>query len=316
MKFLAALAFAFAICALAGCGERREIVAKVDGAPIYRDQLEHALAYSLVSRGRDLAALDAAGRRALSREVLEELILDRVLSVRAAKTVVPPEELERRVRLFEAQFGSATRLEQALRDGGVSLKEMRERLHDTARQLHWIDSRLGEPNVTDAEAREYYDSHPAAFDLPETVRASHILVLVSPEMDAATVEFQRQKAEGIMARILAGESFERLAVELSEDPTAIQNKGDLNYFSRHRMEPPVAAAAFAVQTGELAGPVRSKFGFHLIKVTDRKPARRLSFMEARPEILTQLRDERRRAAVAGLFAKIRAETRVTIRIPD
>src|SRR5439155_884361 len=103
---------------------------------------------------------------------------------------------------------------------------------------------------------------------PEQIRASHILLKTEGKNDADV----KAKAEGILKEAKAGGDFAALAKKYSEDDSNAQQGGDLDYFTRGRMVPEFDTAAFALAPGEVSGLVKTQFGYHIIKVTDRKPA--------------------------------------------
>jgi peptidyl-prolyl cis-trans isomerase SurA len=112
-----------------------------------------------------------------------------------------------------------------------------------------------------------------AYDrLHEEVRASHILITATPDALPADTLAAWQKIMAIRERVTAGEDFGKLASELSEDPSAKGNGGDLGYFSAMAMVYPFEDAAFKTKVGEVSQPVKTRFGYHLIKVNDRRPA--------------------------------------------
>ncbi|MBX2914136.1 MAG: peptidylprolyl isomerase [Cyclobacteriaceae bacterium] len=109
--------------------------------------------------------------------------------------------------------------------------------------------------------------------LTEEVRAAHILISVNADAPPADTLAAYQKTEEIRKRIVAGEDFEKLAQEFSQDPSAKLNGGDLGYFTALQMVSPFEEAAYQTPVGELSPIIRSRFGYHLIKVKDRRPSR-------------------------------------------
>lgn len=109
--------------------------------------------------------------------------------------------------------------------------------------------------------------------LTEEVRASHILISVNEEATPADTLAAYQKTADLRKRIIAGEDFEKLAREFSQDPSGKVNGGDLGYFTALQMVGPFEEAAFSTPVGSISPIVRTRFGYHLIKVKDRKPSR-------------------------------------------
>jgi peptidyl-prolyl cis-trans isomerase SurA len=109
--------------------------------------------------------------------------------------------------------------------------------------------------------------------LKEEVKASHILIMIKPDAAPADTLAAYNKVLSLKQRIVKGEDFEKLAREFSEDPSAKSNGGNLGYFTTLQMVYPFEDAAFRLKPGEISDPVRTRFGYHLIKVTDRAPAK-------------------------------------------
>jgi peptidyl-prolyl cis-trans isomerase D len=143
--------------------------------------------------------------------------------------------------------------------------------------------------VSPTEARAYYDAHTADFDQPEQVRARHILLKVDDKRGAE--EAQRQ-IEALRKRLAAGEDFATLAAASSEDVASAQRGGELGFFGRGQMVPEFEQAAFAAQPGELVGPVKTSFGYHLIQVEEKRAGGTRPFEEMAPQIENRLRQER------------------------
>jgi peptidyl-prolyl cis-trans isomerase SurA len=125
---------------------------------------------------------------------------------------------------------------------------------------------LTEKSVSEKLIREAYDR------MKEEVRATHILINCDPQADPKDTLKAFQKISDIRKRALAGESFDKLAKEYSDDPSAKQNNGDLGYFSAMQMVYPFENAAYNTQKGQISEPVRTRFGYHIVKVLDRRPS--------------------------------------------
>ncbi len=133
-----------------------------------------------------------------------------------------------------------------------------------------------------------YNDNISQYQTPEQIRASHILFNIAGKDEAAV----RKQAEEVLAQVKAGGDFAALATKFSEDEGSKVNGGDLDYFGRGRMVPEFETAAFALEPGQVTDLVRSQFGFHIIKVVDKRPGTTRSFDEVRPLIEEQLKRER------------------------
>lgn len=140
----------------------------------------------------------------------------------------------------------------------------------------------------EADAKAVYEQRLETYDVPEQVHARHILLRVEPGASAEAVEERRKQAEAIHAQLAGGEDFAKLASSLSEDPGSKESGGDLGFFKRGQMVKPFEDAAFALGPGELAPVVHSDFGFHLLRVEERKAAQLRTFDEVKGELAREI----------------------------
>jgi peptidyl-prolyl cis-trans isomerase D len=150
--------------------------------------------------------------------------------------------------------------------------------------------------VTEPELQSWYDSHKSEFTQEEQVQARHILVMVN---DQRTDEQARQRIEEAKKRLQGGADFAAVAREVSEDPASKDSGGSLGYFGRNRMVKEFEDAAFGAPTGQLVGPVRSSFGYHLIEVLDKRPGGVRSLAEVKEQIRARLTAESARQLAEG-----------------
>lgn len=164
----------------------------------------------------------------------------------------------------------------------------------------------GEVSVTQREIQRYYNENQAQYATGEQVRASHILFKTDGEQDEETV---RQQAEAVLAQVNAGGDFAELAREHSED-TSAERGGDLGLFGRGAMVPEFEQAAFSLPVGGTSGLVRSTYGYHIIRVTDKQPALTQPLESVQDQIQGLLSQEkattRMEAAIQSAAEKLRA----------
>ncbi len=147
-----------------------------------------------------------------------------------------------------------------------------------------------------AEIQAYYDAHADEFPVPERVHAAHILIKVDKDATPAQDAAARKKAEDIAARAKKGEDFGELARKYSEDPGSKAQGGDLPPFGRGQMVPAFEEAAFSMSPGEIRGPVKSTFGYHVIKLLAKLPAGKQTVAEATPRITALLTQDQVKSA--------------------
>jgi peptidyl-prolyl cis-trans isomerase C len=288
------------------------VLARVNGEDVTRTDFERLIKNMELGAGQKIPA---ERRDEILRRSLDQLITYTLLQQesKARRIDVSAAEVDARVAQMRQQFPSEAQFRQALGERGMTV----ERLHADARTDMVITKLIeGEvatlPPPTDAEAREFYQKSPDKFQQPEAVRASHIL-FPAQGADAAAKKRARAQAESVLKQAKAGTDFAQLAREHSKDGSAAQG-GDLGFFPRGQMVPPFEQAAFALKVGEISGIVESQFGYHIIKLTDRRATSTLAFEQVSGQIrefLTQQKkQERAETFVEGLKKKARIEVLV------
>jgi peptidyl-prolyl cis-trans isomerase D len=152
----------------------------------------------------------------------------------------------------------------------------------------------GQVKVTDQEVTKYYQAHEEAYRVPERVRGRHILIKLPPNASKKEVEKARKEALKIEKLAKSGKDFAKLAEKYSQGPSA-KNGGDLGYFARGTMVKPFEDAVFSMKKGEISGPIRTRFGFHIIKVLDIQPAHTKPLAEVKAEIVKTLKLKKARS---------------------
>jgi peptidyl-prolyl cis-trans isomerase D len=145
--------------------------------------------------------------------------------------------------------------------------------------------------LSEDDIRDYYESHLDEFRIPKTVEARQILIKVDQNATAEEDESARKRAEEIFKLAKEGQDFAELARKYSEGPTKAKG-GYLGTFRREEMAKPFSDKAFSMKAGEISEPVRTSYGWHIIKVEKVNPAKTLTLAEAEPEIRIQLKADR------------------------
>jgi peptidyl-prolyl cis-trans isomerase C len=169
----------------------------------------------------------------------------------------------------------------------------------------------GQVNVQEGEIKDFYDKNPERFQQPEAVRASHILIRVEESANDEQKKAARAKADDLLKQLQTGADFAALAKQHSQDGTAPQG-GDLNFFARGQMVPPFEQAAFALQPGQLSEVVETPFGYHIIKVTERRQPRTVPLTEAAPRIGQYLTMQQQQQKTDAFISALRAKSKVEI----
>lgn len=153
----------------------------------------------------------------------------------------------------------------------------------------------------DKLAQETFKANPERFQEPERVRVQHVLISTKTRPDAEA----KARADEVLAKAKAGTSMETLAAEYSDDPSAERNKGDLGQFTRGRMVKPFEEAAFALQKeGDIAGPVKTDFGYHIIRLVEHKAAGTVPFESVKAKLVDEERTKFRKERVMAAYERV------------
>jgi peptidyl-prolyl cis-trans isomerase D len=165
------------------------------------------------------------------------------------------------------------------------------------------DALRSKMTATPQEIAAKYEASKDLFSTPEQVRASHILFKTDGKNDDA----QKKKAEDVLAKIKAGGDFAKLANQYTEDDSGKGKGGDLDYFGRGRMDKAFEDAAFALKVGQVSDLVKSQFGFHIIKLTDKKAAATKTLAEVSAQVAEQVRMDKAQAEAQKLADDVAKE---------
>lgn len=284
------------------------IVAKGTGVTIKRSELDSAvmgLKAGGMARGQQFTPEQSL---LLERQVLDRLIQIQLLLGRAteADKAKGKEASDKRFDIILKRAGSEEALFRQLKSVGMSAEELRRKMTEEATaEIVVVRELKVEP--TDADAKKYYDDFPARFEEPEQVRASHILFMtIDPETNTSLSDekklAKRKLAEDTLKRAKAGEDFAKLAKELSEDRGSRDNGGEYK-FARGKMVPEFESTAFSMTTNQISDIVTTQFGYHIIKLSEKFPARKLALDESIDgiKISEQVKDVLKRQSLEKLL---------------
>ncbi|MCO5100312.1 MAG: SurA N-terminal domain-containing protein [Burkholderiaceae bacterium] len=269
---------------------------------------------ALRARGQSEAGFEAEIRREIALQTMPEAI---------AQTIVVPASVVERVLGFAEQarelrqsIFAPDRFAKDIHPGDEQLSAWYERNasafeepeHATVNYVVLTAEAIARSiEVSPEDARSYYEQNKARFTTAEQRRASHILIRVDPDASPEQREAAREKAQAIERQLKEGADFATLARTESQDPGSANSGGDLGFFTRDMMVQPFADAAFALDVGQTSAVVPTEFGFHVIRVTDIRPATQKSFDSVRPEIESEIRAQlaaARYAEAADTFSNL------------
>jgi peptidyl-prolyl cis-trans isomerase C len=283
------------------------VVAKVNGQEIPKSDFDRMVTQMELQAGQ---SVPADRRDEIYRAVLDQIVTYTALvhEARARGIKVSDAEAKQagdaKIAELRQQIPDEKAFNKALADRGMSLTRLRSDIRNDIAITKMMEAELAQaPAVTDADVNDFYTKNPDEF---QGVRASHILIRPDGPDDESKKK-ARAKAEDLAKQARGGADFAELAKTHSADGSA-QQGGDLGFFTKGAMVPAFSAAAFALQPGEVSDVVETQFGFHVIKLAERKD---IALAEAAPKIRDFLaakqRDERQQAFVAEVKSKSKIE---------
>jgi len=290
-----------------------EIVAEVDGRPIKRDVYVRAMKMFIKSLGEASSMMDQEQFDSIKARMLDNFINSEILVRQAEKENLAPSasEIEENYAMLKKNFPSEEAFNKVLKEQGLTESEVKKDIVKNLTIQALLKKNIAEKvSVTPEDVRKQYDLNQLDFERPETVHAAHILARFDEKDGPEGKARAREKIDKIYARLKNGEDFSKVAAEESEDPGSKSRGGDLGFFGRGRMVPEFEKVAFETEPGKISGVVESRFGFHIIKVIEKKPAGTISFEEAKADIEKKLRREKTEKKIREYVERLRKEMNV------
>lgn len=273
----AALCVSLVACNNGGGGN----IATVNGQAISRADFDHKL--------ESTAAAKQTLNQLVQQALVDQYARDKKIDV--SQDDIKKREDEIRKRYPPGQF------EQMVKQQGLTEQDVQQILRGS---LVLEKAVAPQVHVSEADIKAYFDKNHAQFDKPEQVKARHILVA-----DANT-------AKQVLAKLKAGGSWDQLAKQYSTDPSSKDKGGDLGYFGRGQMVPQFQDAAFNAKVGQIVGPVKSPFGFHVIQVTDKKPPQKATLASTHDQIKQQLTQQQLGQQEPLLINQLRSSANIQV----
>lgn len=256
------------------------VVASVNGTNITKDDLYNAL-------------IEQGGVATLSNLITRSLIEQ---DAKKHNITVTEADINKELGKIKQNAGGEASFAKMLAQYNMTVDQLRKELISQIQMTKLLSSKV---TVTDDEMQQYYDKNKQSFSTPEEVRASHILVKTEAE------------AQDILKQLKEGADFATLAQQKSLDPGSKNNGGDLNFFTKGQMVQSFEEAAFSLKVGELSGIVKSDYGYHIIKVTDRKATVTPPFAEKKAEINDTLLQQKISQMTQSYIAELTAKATIT-----
>lgn len=287
-------------------------VARVNGVAIPAADLQKAL--NAFNKSPAAAQVPPGKEKDVQKFLLNQMLGGELMYQLAQKTSVKDmdKQINEAVEKLKARFKTEDDYKKGLQEQGVSEKDLRELIRRNVVIESYIEQKIV-PNqkVTDAEVKEFYDKNPETFTQPEQVRASHILLTVDAKATDAEKKKAKAKAEDLLKQIKAGVDFAKLAQENSGCPSSKQG-GDLGYFGKGQMVKPFEETAFSMKPGEVSGIVETQFGYHIIKLVEKKAASKVPFADVQAKIADSLKRKKVSEAINTALEDAKKKAKIEV----
>jgi peptidyl-prolyl cis-trans isomerase C len=287
------------------------VLARVNGEEITKVDFDRLITNMEASARQPVPA---ERRDEIFRKALDELVTYKVLSqeTRARKIAVTDEEVESTIKQMRSQLPNEQEFKKALAARGVTLEKLKSdtRLDMSINKMMEAEA-ANQPAPGDVQVRDFYDKNPDKFKQDEACRASHILFKVEESADAATKKKAKDQADSVLKEARAGADFAELAKKYSADGSA-QQGGDLNFFTKGQMVPAFDQAAFALKPGQISDIVTTQFGYHIIKVTERRTASTVPFEQVSARIKEYLTEQQKQQKVEAFIESLKQKAKIEV----
>jgi peptidyl-prolyl cis-trans isomerase C len=295
------------------------VVATGKGFEIKRSQLDDAFINYNASVQASGQTIPEEQRAMVRSNLLQNLIINRILIQKA--TAEDNSKIGKMVDAYLAQArsnsASPEAFEARVKATGMTLAQLRDKMleEQLCRSIRLREITNGIV-ITDVEIKKFYQDNPDKFQMPERVRAAHILVSTQDPVSRQNLTPDKKKeklklAGELKARAEKGEDFAALAKQYSDDPGS-KNKGGEYTFRRGQMVPEFEAAAFSMKVNQISDPVETQYGYHVIKLLEKLPASKVDYAKAGPDIRDYLTEKQAEKALPAYLDKLKASADVKI----
>lgn len=246
------------------------------------------------------------------RDILDAMVEEKIVAHYAKENnvIIKESEIDKAVENIKRNNNFTDKiLEEVLKREGLSIGDYREKMKNQMMIQRITSMEAPGAEVSDGEVRGFYEDNRELFMKPGRVRASHI-ILLAKENDMDAEKESRGKLIGILTEVKSGADFYELAKKYSQDGSS-KSGGDLGWFLKGQMLPEFEKKAFSMQVGEVSDIVRTKYGFHIIKVTGKEEPTPVAFEDIKDRVINSLKEEKfrekRKAWLDGLRAKAYVE---------
>ncbi|NOY78758.1 MAG: hypothetical protein GXO76_12915 [Calditrichaeota bacterium] len=305
----------FFILSLVNAQAKKKVVATVNGVKITnRDLLEGInQKLPLISVHK---VISKQKYQEIQHQVLNQLIDDELLYQEAKRLKLKADEVElnKHINYMKSAYPTQKAFREQLAKTGLSYKEWinklkRRLLINQVQKLEIMD----QVSVTDKDVRRYYQEHKKKFFVPARLKVLHVLISVDPGSMEAGWKAGLKRAQKAYKKLLAGEKFSKVVKEFSSDSTSRARGGDIGWVHVGQLLPELDQVAQKMKIGQVSQPIRTIYGYHIIKLVGRKPGKQLAFDEIdQKELKQKLLQKRIEERRENLLKQLRAKAKIHI----
>jgi peptidyl-prolyl cis-trans isomerase C len=298
------------------------VVASGTGFELKRSQLDEAFISYNTSLAASGGSVPEDQRATVRSNLLDHLIINKILVQKAtADDKVQTKKLvEDGIEEARKSAPTPEAFDAQIKASGMTLDTIRTRAYEEqlCRRI-WQREITNGIVITDAAAQKFYADNPDKFEQPEQVRAAHVLISTLDPISQRPLPPEQKKdkeklAKEIKARADKGEDFGALAKQYSDDPGS-KNKGGEYKFPRNQMVPEFEAAAFSLKTNQISDLVETRFGYHIIKLLEKYPAKHEQFAEVKDRIKEYLMEKQAKTELPAYMEKLKVDYKVALATP-
>ncbi len=288
-------------------------VAKVNGQEIAREVFNREYTQTLERYQKARHEVKPALRERLKDNIMRRLVDAELIRQQSSKMQVSIEgaDTAEKWQAHKKRYGSEEAFKSFLERAGTTADDVRRQFENNLLREKVFAKVSESVKIDAAEIKKFYDDNQARYDEPEQIKASHILFRTPPNAKADDKAKKKAVAEDVLKQLKKGGSFEALAKKYGEDPTKDRG-GDLGYFTKGRMVKSFEEAAWSLKKGKISGIIETQFGFHIIKKTDHKKARKKPFGEVKEQIERSLLARRRNQSIRDALGKWKEAAEIEI----
>src|SRR5262245_28386858 len=289
-----------------------DVLARVNGEAIERWEFDNAVKRVEARAG---GPVPPEKRDEVFRNVLDQLVAFHLLAQesRARKFEVADADVEAQIGQLRGSYPTDQAFQQSIAAQGLTLDQVKRQARTNLLVQKVIDAEIASKvAVQDAEVGAFYQQNLDRFKQGDTVHASHILIALPQNPTAEQRTAVRTRAQAVLKQVRGGGDFAAIARAESQDPGSAQNGGDLGFFGKGQMTPAFEEAAFATKPGTLTGLVETPFGFHIIKVIERRGPRTAPLTEVGGQIKSFLEQGQREQKLQQFVEQVKTKSKIEI----